>query len=145
MWNKPQTPSGGEPANRPPAASAPVAPAYTPPPSTGGTIIGESIRVKGRVVSREELHLNGELHGELEMDGRLTVGVKGKVDANVKAREVIVAGSMKGNVEAVERLVLRQGAHLEGDVKTAGIVIEDGAYFKGGIDITGAAAAAGKA
>lgn len=144
MWNKPQTPSGGEPANRSPAASAPVAPAYTPPPSTGGTIIGESIRVKGRVVSREELHLNGELHGELEMDGRLTVGVKGKVDANVKAREVIVAGSMKGNVEAVERLVLRQGAHLEGDVKTAGIVIEDGAYFKGGIDITGAAAAAAK-
>jgi cytoskeletal protein CcmA (bactofilin family) len=139
MWNKPQNPSGGEPANRPPAPSAPAAPAYTPPPS-GGTIIGESISVKGRMVSREELQLNGELHGELEMDGRLTVGVKGKIDANVKAREVIVAGSMKGNVEAAERLVLRKGAHLEGDVKTAGIVIEDGAYFKGGIDITGAAA-----
>jgi cytoskeletal protein CcmA (bactofilin family) len=110
----------------------------------GGTIIGESIKVKGRIVSREELQMNGELQGELEMDGRLTVGVKGKVDANVKAREVILAGSMKGNVEAAERLVLRKGAHLEGDVKTAGIVIEDGAYFKGGIDITGATAAAGK-
>jgi cytoskeletal protein CcmA (bactofilin family) len=142
MWNKPQNPSGGEPANRPSAAAAPAAPAYTAPSPTGGTIIGESISVNGRIVSREELHLNGELRGELETDGRLTVGVKGKVDANVKAREVIVAGSMKGNVEAVERLVLRQGAHLEGDVKTAGIVIEDGAYFKGGIDITGAAAAA---
>jgi cytoskeletal protein CcmA (bactofilin family) len=144
MWNKPQNPSGGQPANPPPAASAPAAPAYTPPPSTGVTIIGESMSVKGRIVSREELQLNGELHGELEMDGRLTVGVKGKVDANVKAREVIVAGSIKGNVEAAERLVLRKGAHLEGDVKTAGIVIEDGAYFKGGIDITGAAASAGK-
>jgi cytoskeletal protein CcmA (bactofilin family) len=145
MWNKTQNPSGGEPAHPPPPASAPAVPAYTPPPpATGGTVIGESIRVKGRIVSREELHLNGELQGELEMDGRLTVGVKGKVDANVKAREVIVAGSMKGNVEAAERLVLRQGAHLEGDVKTAGIVIEDGAYFKGGIDITGAAASAGK-
>jgi len=146
MWNKTQTPSGGEPANPAPAASAtPAAQAYTPPPSMNGTIIGESIKVKGRIVSREELQMNGELQGELEMDGRLTVGVKGKVDANVKAREVILAGSMKGNVEAAERLVLRKGAHLEGDVKTAGIVIEDGAYFKGGIDITGAAAAAGKA
>jgi len=144
MWNKTQTPSGGEPANPAPPASAPAAPAYTPPPTMAGTIIGESIKVKGRIVSREELQMNGELQGELEMDGRLTVGVKGKVDANVRAREVIVAGSMKGNVEAAERLVLRKGAHLEGDVKTAGIVIEDGAYFKGGIDITGAAAAAGK-
>jgi len=144
MWNKTQTPSGGEPTNPAPAASTPAAPAYTPPPAMGGTIIGESIKVKGRIVSREELQMNGELQGELEMDGRLTVGVKGKVDANVKAREVILAGSMKGNVEAAERLVLRKGAHLEGDVKTAGIVIEDGAYFKGGIDITGAAAAAGK-
>jgi cytoskeletal protein CcmA (bactofilin family) len=144
MWNKTQTPSGGEPANPAPAASTPAAQAYTPPPAIGGTIIGESIKVKGRIVSREELQMNGELQGELEMDGRLTVGVKGKVDANVKAREVILAGSMKGNVEAAERLVLRKGAHLEGDVKTAGIVIEDGAYFKGGIDITGAAAAAGK-
>ena len=150
MWNKTQTPTGAEPANRAPAPSAPAtaapaAPAYTPPPSMGGTVIGESIKVKGRIVSREELHMNGEIQGELETDGRLTVGVKGKVDANVKAREVILAGSMKGNVEAAERLVLRKGAHLEGDVKTAGIVIEDGAYFKGGIDITGVAvAAAGK-
>jgi cytoskeletal protein CcmA (bactofilin family) len=145
MWNKPQNPSGGEPAKPAPAPSAPAAQPYTPPPSASGTIIGESISVKGRIVSREELQMNGELQGELEMDGRLTIGVKGKVDANVKAREVIVGGSMKGNVEAAERLVLRKGAHLEGDVKTAGIVIEDGAYFKGGIDITGAAAAAGKA
>jgi len=144
MWNKTQTPSGGEPATPAPAASTPAAQAYTPPPAMGGTIIGESIKVKGRIVSREELQMNGELQGELEMDGRLTVGVKGKVDANVKAREVILAGSMKGNVEAAERLVLRKGAHLEGDVKTAGIVIEDGAYFKGGIYITVAAAAAGK-
>ena len=107
-------------------------------------MIGETITVKGRLVSREELQLNGELQGELDMDGRLTIGVKGKVDANVKAKEVIVAGSVKGNVDASERLVLRKGAHLEGDVKTAGIVIEDGAYFKGGIDITGVYAAAAK-
>ena len=144
MWNKPQNPSEASPTN--PPAATPSAPAAThyPPAAGGGTVIGETITVKGRLVSHEELQLDGELQGELEMDGRLTIGVTGKVDANVKAKEVIVSGSVKGNVDAAERLVLRKGAHLEGDVKTARIVIEDGAYFKGGIDIPGRSAAAGK-
>ena len=150
MWNKTQNAPGGEPTTPTPTPSprssaTPSPVVSTPVMSTGGgTIIGESIVVKGRMVSREELQLNGELQGELEMDGRLTIGAKGKLSANVKAKEVIVAGSMKGNVEAAERLVLRKGAHLEGDVKTAGIVIEDGAYFKGGIDITGPGATSPK-
>ena len=117
---------------------------FYPPAAGGGTVIGETFTVKGRLVSHEELQLDGELQGELEMDGRLTIGVTGKVDATVKAKEVIVSGSVKGNVDAAERLVLRKGAHLEGDVKTACIVIEDGAYFKGGIDIPGGSTAAGK-
>ena len=66
----------------------------------------------------------------------MTIGAKGKVEAGVQAKEVIIAGSVKGNVDAAERITLRAGANLVGDVKTAGIVIEDGAYFKGGIDIT---------
>jgi cytoskeletal protein CcmA (bactofilin family) len=145
MWNKTQNPSGAEPGNPQPAApAAPAAAAAPIPAGSGVTILGESIVVKGRLVSREEVHVNGELQGELEMDGRLTVGAKAKLDANIKAKEVIVAGFMKGNVEAAERLVLRKGSHLEGNVKTAGIVIEDGAYFKGGIDITGTGASAGK-
>ena len=58
-----------------------------------------------------------------------------RANASIKAREVIVVGSAKGNIETIERLVLRAGANVEGDVKTARIVIEDGAYFKGGVDI----------
>ena len=150
MWNKTQNAPSAEPASPMPSPSprpsTPSVPTASAPVVSqgGGTIIGETIVVKGRMVSREELQLNGELQGELEMDGRLTIGAKGKLSANVKAKEVIVAGSMKGNVEAAERLVLRKGAHLEGDVKTAGIVIEDGAYFKGGIDITGPGATSPK-
>jgi len=135
MWNKEETsttPSSAEPSR---AASSPFA-------STSATIIGETIRVQGQMSSREEIVLNGELSGQLDLDQRLTIGVKGKVDANVKAKEVIVAGSLKGNVDAQDRITLRAGANLVGDVKTAGIVIEDGAYFKGGIDITRAAQAA---
>lgn len=109
--------------------------------ASSGTLIGETIKIKGTVVSHEPLQLNGELDGELDMDQRLTIGAKAKVSAKVKAREVHIAGAVKGNVHAADRVVLAKGAHLEGDVKTAGIVIEDGAYFKGGIDITGANAA----
>jgi cytoskeletal protein CcmA (bactofilin family) len=75
------------------------------------------------------------LEGSLELKGSLSIGPNGKVNANIKATEIIVSGTVKGNMEASERIVLRKGAHLVGDVKTSGIVIEDGAYFKGGIDI----------
>jgi cytoskeletal protein CcmA (bactofilin family) len=148
VWNKEQ-----------PTSSPAVPPAPQPDPrnetlhreriSNPPTVIGESMRIKGSVSSGEALHLNGELEGSLELKGSLAIGPNGKVNANIKATEIIVAGTVKGNMEASERIVLRKGAHLVGDVKTAGIVIEDGAYFKGGIDIAqpkglSAAAAAGK-
>ena len=104
-------------------------------PAAGVTIIGETMRIQGTMTSREEVHLNGQWDGEMEVDGGLTIGTGGKANANIKAGEVIVAGSAKGNVETIGRLVLRAGASLEGDVKAAGIVIEDGAYFKGEVDI----------
>ena len=108
--------------------------------SAGVTVIGESLRIQGTLTSNEEIVVNGELSGQLQMNHRLTIGAKGKVEAGVHAKEVIIAGSVKGNVDAAERITLRAGANLVGDVKTAGIVIEDGAYFKGGIDITRPAA-----
>jgi cytoskeletal protein CcmA (bactofilin family) len=100
-----------------------------------GTVIGEAVRIKGDIRSREDLRLEGEAEGSLEVDGRLTVGQKGKIHANITAREVVMAGTVEGNIQASERVVLAKGADLTGDVKTAGIVIEDGAFFKGGIDI----------
>jgi hypothetical protein len=77
--------------------------------------------------------------GQIEVDGRLTIGTGGNANANIKAGEVVMAGSAKGNIETTGRLVLRAGASLEGDVKAAGIAIEDGAYFKGGVDIISSA------
>ncbi len=65
----------------------------------------------------------------------LTIGPNGKIKANVKAKELVVKGSIQGAVEAADRISIMNGASIVGDVKTAGIVIEDGAYFKGGIDI----------
>ena len=94
------------------------------------------MRIKGDIFSAGELQLNGEVEGRMELNNRLTIGPKGKATADIKAPEVDVAGAIRGNVDAAARVVLRKGANLVGDVKTAGIVIEDGAYFKGGIDIT---------
>ena len=66
---------------------------------------------------------------------RVTVGPNGKVHAGVKAREIVVLGAITGNVEATDKIDIRKDARLVGDIKTARIVIEDGAYFKGSIDI----------
>ena len=100
-----------------------------------GTVIGAAVWIKGEILSREDLRLDGEAEGTLQVDGRLTVGQQGKAHANITAREVVMAGKVEGNIDASERVVLAKGSELTGDVKTAGIVIEDGAFFKGGIDI----------
>jgi len=91
--------------------------------------------VKGEIYSREELFVDGEIQGSIELAHRLTVGPNGKVRANVKAKEVVVHGSIHGNVQSAEKIIIREKGSLVGDITTAGIVIEDGAYFKGSIDI----------
>lgn len=93
--------------------------------------------VKGQILSREDLTIDGEVEGTVELqEHRLTVGPNGRVQATVKAREIIVLGTIHGNVEATEKIDIRKDAKLVGDIKTQRIVIEDGAYFKGSIDIT---------
>jgi cytoskeletal protein CcmA (bactofilin family) len=94
------------------------------------------MRIEGTLTSQEDVQLAGEVKGRIDVDGALTIGPKSKVEATVRAKEANISGSVKGNVESLGRLTLRKGANLIGDVKTTGIVIEDGAYFKGGIDIT---------
>jgi cytoskeletal protein CcmA (bactofilin family) len=99
------------------------------------TVIGATMRIKGSLQSPENVNLNGEFEGQMEVQGRLVVGPEGKAVANLKVGELLVGGLVKGNVDAGHRVSLKQGANLVGDVKTPGIVIEDGAFFKGGIDI----------
>ncbi len=94
------------------------------------------MKIVGEVFSDEELYLDGDLDGKLHLRNRLTVGPNSRVNAHIKAQEIVVFGTIKGNVESESRVSLRTGASIVGDIKTAGIVIEDGAYFKGGIDIS---------
>ena len=99
--------------------------------------IGKSVMVKGQIFSREDLVIDGEVEGTVELqEHRLTVGPNGKVSAAVKAREIVIVGTIHGNVDASDKIEIKKDAKLVGDIKTARIVIEDGAYFKGSIDIT---------
>ena len=114
-------------------ASAPVRNYDTP---GGSATIGKAVMIKGQIFSREDLVIDGEVEGTVEAhEHRVTVGPNGKVQAGVKAREIVVLGSIHGNVEATDKIDIRKDARLVGDIKTARIVIEDGAYFKGSIDI----------
>jgi cytoskeletal protein CcmA (bactofilin family) len=108
-----------------------------PETSRGGSAtIGKAVKIAGQIYSREDLYVDGDVEGTIElMDHKLTIGPNGKVHAGIKAREVVALGSIQGNVEASERIDIRKDAKLVGDIKTARIVIEDGAYFKGSIDI----------
>jgi cytoskeletal protein CcmA (bactofilin family) len=146
LWNKQQQRSdeGYAPRpqlepNRPPSPAPAPGPMPVqraePAPSRDKATIGTSMTIKGDIHSREELTIDGEVEGSVESYSLLTVGPNGKVRANIKAREVVVYGSVRGNVEVVEKIAIREQGSLVGDIKTAGISIDDGAYFKGSIDI----------
>ena len=98
--------------------------------------IGKSVLVRGELSGSEDLYLDGQVEGSIELRGNsLTVGPNGRVHANINARDVVVHGKIEGNVTATGRVELKKTAVQIGDIVTQRIVIEDGAFFKGGIDI----------
>jgi cytoskeletal protein CcmA (bactofilin family) len=102
----------------------------------GSATIGKAVKIIGQIHSKEDLFVDGDVEGTLEApEHKLTIGPNGTVHATIKAREVVALGSIQGNVEATERIEIKKDAKLTGDIRTARIVIEDGAYFKGSIDI----------
>lgn len=118
-----------------PVSSMPMG-KYDPPGSPATATIGKAVKVVGQIFSREDLYVDGEIEGTVEaLEHKLTIGPNGAVRAGVKAREVVALGTIQGNVEAHDKLEIRKEAKLVGDIRTARIIIEDGAYFKGSIDI----------
>ncbi len=98
--------------------------------------IGKSVVVRGEISGNEDLYVDGEVRGSIELrDHALTVGPNGKVEANVNVREIVVHGTLNGNVQATDKVEIRKTGSILGDLVTARIIIEDGAYFKGSIDI----------
>ncbi|GAC1616905.1 MAG: hypothetical protein PVS2B2_18280 [Candidatus Acidiferrum sp.] len=155
MWSskKPDTPNAAQPEpknltmNQPPK-HAPAAWEGTNAMSTDamrplGTTpdratarLGASLHVKGEITGNEDLMIDGSVEGLIQLDERkLTVGATAKLTADVIAREVVVYGSVKGNLRAKDRIEIKKDGSVNGDLTTARIMIEDGAYFKGSIEI----------
>jgi len=152
MWKPnqagPNSPSTPEPARPAPPASTPTSFESGVRPVSGGAsssaaipageqaTIGKSLFVKGEVTGSESLYIDGRVEGTISLPGnRVTVGRNGQVAANITAREVVVLGKVRGDMNASDRVDIRSEGSLTGNVAAARISIEDGAYFKGGIDI----------
>lgn len=140
--NTPSTPEPVRPvapaptAFEPSAARAAASSASVAIPTGEQATIGKSLIVKGEVSGSESLYIDGKVEGSINLPGnRVTVGRNGQVAANISAREVVVLGKVRGNVSASDRVDIRSEGSLTGDVAAARISIEDGAFFKGGIDI----------
>ena len=154
MWNNKRRDEEPSRPYAPPPTPAPVTPSpienkkeitsvssmpmgkFEPQGAAGSASIGKAVKVIGQIYSREDLYVDGEVEGTVEaLEHKLTIGPNGVVRAGVKAREVVALGSIQGNVEAHDKIEIRKDAKLVGDIRTARIIIEDGAYFKGSIDI----------
>jgi cytoskeletal protein CcmA (bactofilin family) len=106
---------------------------YSP---VGAATIGNTVKLVGQIYSKEDLLVDGDLEGTIELIAhKLTIGPTGNVQASVKAHDVVVMGTLKGNVEVADRIEICRNANVVGDIRTSRIHIEDGAYFKGSIDI----------
>jgi cytoskeletal protein CcmA (bactofilin family) len=155
MWSnkKPDTPQAAQPearnfnSNEPPrpapaaweGTTAMSTDAMRPLGGTGdraGARLGSSLHVKGEISGNEDLLIDGTVEGLITLDERkLTVGASAKVTADIIAREVVVYGTVKGNLRAKDRIEIKKDGSVNGDLTTARIMIEDGAYFKGSIEI----------
>ena len=143
MWKPSQTGQTGSinpnPTPEPPRA-APPPPVEAPsrPQAVTGeqATISKGLFIKGDISGSESLYIDGKVEGSVNLPGnRVTVGRNGQVAANIVAREIVVLGKVRGNVSASDRVDIRAEGALTGDVACARISIEDGAFFKGGIDI----------
>jgi cytoskeletal protein CcmA (bactofilin family) len=156
MWGnkKPDSPQAAHPEpinpiqNQPPKPPAPATWEEKPAMSTdsmrplsatgdrSSARLGSSLHVKGEISGSEDLLIDGSVEGLIQLDERkLTVGATAKVTADIIAREVVVFGTVKGNLRAKDRIEIKKDGSVNGDLTTSRIMIEDGAYFKGSIEI----------
>jgi cytoskeletal protein CcmA (bactofilin family) len=143
MWkpNQPATPPPSTPDPSRAAAAGGAGAGFDPRAAAAGlpgdqATIGKSLVVKGEISGSESLYIDGKVEGSINLPGnRVTVGRNGQVAATIMAREIVVLGKIRGNCQASDRVDIRAEGSLTGDVIAARISIEDGAFFKGGIDI----------
>ncbi len=142
MWTKQtqtEVPSSSpvhRPESPPGAFNATAAMRPNSPTARSLACLGASLEVKGKITGEEDLQIDGKVEGPISLQGqRLTVGRTARLNSQVTAREVVVYGKVTGNLSARDRVEIKKDGSVIGDITTARISIEDGAYFKGHIEI----------
>lgn len=121
--------------DRSPAASPVYSPAETI--SSQASRIGPGLKIKGDITGNDDLYLDGEATGKILLTGaRLTIGLKGHVQAEIEAREIVVNGSLQGNLKAEDHLRLGSSSQVEGTLSAPSVGIDDGARFRGKVEVT---------
>ncbi len=144
MWTKQKGTEvpGSSPAHAPgsPTGAFNPTPIIRPNSTTARnpTCLGTTLEIEGKITSKEDLYIEGKVEGPISVQGqRLNVGRTGQLHCEVTAREVVVHGQVTGNLHARERVEIKKGGSVIGDITTARISIEEGARFKGHIEIDG--------
>jgi cytoskeletal protein CcmA (bactofilin family) len=125
-----------EPAAQKPAEQAEDQAATGEPAAAGdATVIGRTVRIRGRLSSGEDIVIDGEIEGDLDIPAhRLTIGMAGRMRGDVQAREAVALGTLEGNVDARQKFAIRASARMSGNIRTPSLTIEEGAFFKGRIE-----------
>ncbi len=132
MWNK-------DDQRNEPVATAPTAPPAARPASMSGgqsAYIGKSLSIEGTITGSDDLVIEGRVKGSIKLsDNTLTIGSNGVVEADVEAKEIRVQGKLNGATKARDRIEIGKTGSVEGEVTTSRIAVEDGAVFRGSVNI----------
>jgi cytoskeletal protein CcmA (bactofilin family) len=124
-----------------PALAAPAARAASEASVSGSSKIGSGLRIRGEFSGNSDLYIDGEAQGKIRLaETRVTVGPNGRVQADIEAREIFVEGTVQGNLKASERVRLGAKCRVQGTVLAPRVGIDDGAQFRGKVEVTRAAA-----
>jgi cytoskeletal protein CcmA (bactofilin family) len=141
MWKRDEAVKPSAPAAPAPAAHQPVSSAPAPQPEARRierdvVNIGKSVVIKGELNGSEDLTIEGHVEGKIELkDHVLTIGPNGRIKAQVLAKSVIVLGEVNGNVTATEKVDIRDGGSVDGDIISPRVAIAEGAHFRGTVDM----------
>ena len=116
--------------------SAAATPKRNSDSTESGGMIGKTIKIEGSISGQADLHVEGEVEGQIELaENSLTIGPNGNATADVVARDVHVQGRLSGRVRAGDRIAIAKTGSVDGEVTTSRIAVEDGAIFRGSINL----------
>jgi cytoskeletal protein CcmA (bactofilin family) len=137
MWKKGESDEARPDGGSPPPSPSRRRDSKTSPGSDGRATIGSSIVIRGDVSGEEDLLIQGKVEGTISLGKyQVVIGEEGQVKANISSRTVVIEGGVDGDLEGEEMVILRPSARVRGNIIAPRVVLEDGAIFKGSIEMS---------